>query len=57
MAKPPEEIKVIDPVDKELAALGVILNTLDSVQPDTRERMLRYLRSKYTREWPSSSDY
>lgn len=58
MAKTPEvtAVKVVDPVDKELAALGTILNTFDSVQSETRERMLRYLRSKYSREWPST-DY
>jgi len=55
--KPADQIKVVDTPEKELEVLGTLLRSLDSVQPETRERMFRYLKSKYGQQWPSTSDY
>lgn len=54
--KPADQIKVVDTPEFELAALGTMLKTLDSVQPDTRRRAFFYLKSKYSAEWPRDSD-
>jgi hypothetical protein len=59
MAKAPTEtrLKVVDPVDKELAALGTVCRELAEVQPDTRRRMLEFLKSKFSSEWPRDPEY
>lgn len=54
--KAPAEIKAIDPAEKELAALEAVWRSLDSVQPEARSRILEFMKSKFSAEWPRS-DY
>lgn len=53
-AKEPE-IKIVDNPDKELEALRSVVLTFESLQSETRGRMLRFLRDKYHADWPSDS--
>lgn len=54
--KPTDEIKVVDSAEKEIEALGTVWRALDSVQPEARGRILRFMKSKFGMEWPSN-DY
>lgn len=55
-SKPENEIKVVDPAEKEIAALETVWRALDGVQPEARGRILGFMKSKFSAEWPRS-DY
>ena len=60
MAKAAErqpELKVVDAPDKEIEALRTTWTALDGIQPDARRRVLGFLKSKFSDEWPSDIAY
>ena len=53
----PSSIKVEDSIDKEVQALRDIAGALNSIQPDSRRRVLTFMKGKFSADWPSSGDY
>lgn len=41
--------------DQWVQRLGVLLNTLDAMDPDERAAALSYAKSRFRMEWPSDS--
>lgn len=52
--KKPDAIEVRDDPHTELEALAAIISSLESFQSSTRLRMFRYLRDRYSSDWPYS---
>jgi hypothetical protein len=38
---------------EELSRLGTIVSAVQAMTPEQRERAFRYLKSKYSAQWPS----
>lgn len=57
MAKrlPQQVVKVKNYGDDWVNRLAVVLITMDKMAPDERSATLKYLKSKYSAEWPSDS--
>ena len=43
------------PIDSELAMLGEVVHVLNAFDTDTRARTFRYLKDRFSKEWPAES--
>lgn len=53
MAKTKQAVTVDDYEHDEINKLAIVLTGLERMTADERFRALRYIKSKYAKEWPS----
>ncbi|MBM3530512.1 MAG: helix-turn-helix transcriptional regulator [Alphaproteobacteria bacterium] len=51
---PVRPAKTGNPIDREIETLDAVCRALNSVQPEERSRILGYMKSKFSAEWPGN---